>query len=77
MNTFLVGCCAICSFSEQGVPVSYDSEGVVRVLSSRYGGLSWIPVLDCRKALVVKGDHYFVVGMTHDPNLLRYSTVCI
>ena len=63
------------SFSEHCIPVTYDSKGIVRTLSSKFG-LSWIPVLDCHKALANKGDHYFVVGMTHNPNYLRYCT-CI
>ncbi len=48
------------------------------MLSLQYGRSSWLPVLNCQKELVVKGDHYFVVGMTHKPNLLRLLiTACI
>ena len=57
-------------FSNNGVPVSYDTVGVVRVLSTQYQ-LSWLPVLDTTKCLSHKGDHYFVVGMTHNPNQMR------
>ena len=47
---------------------------MVRVLASGcYGGLSWIPVLDTTKQLGNKSDHYFIVGMTHNPEELRYS----
>ena len=69
-------CSIFFSFSEFGLPISYDSKGIVRVLSSQYGRSLWMPVLDCHKALVVKGDHYFVVGMTHKPNFLRFLNCC-
>ena len=55
---------------------SYDTKGMVRVLASGcYGGLSWIPVLDTTKQLGNKSDHYFIVGMTHNPDELRYITI--
>ena len=51
---------------------TYDTKGMVRVLASGcYGGLSWIPVLDTTKQLGNKSDHYFIVGMTHNPDELR------
>ena len=58
-------------FSEDGFLVSYDSKATVRVLSGCYGGLSWIPVLDTSKQLTNKDDHYFIVGMTHNPVEIR------
>ena len=62
----------LCSFSEGGVLFSYDTKGMVRVLAGGcYGGLSWIPVLDTTKLLGNKSDHYFIVGMTHNPDELR------
>ena len=67
----------LCRFSEEGVLISYDSKGIVRILSSRYGGLSWIPVLDTNKQLGNKSDHYFLVGMTHNPDELRYVRVVV
>lgn len=52
--------------------VSYDTKGMVRILTpSLYGGLSWIPVLDTTKQVGNKSDHYFIVGMTHNPHELR------
>ncbi len=51
--------------------MSYDSKGTVRVLSSCYGRCSWIPILEANKQLGNKSDHYFIVGMTHNPDELR------
>ena len=66
----------IYSFSEEGTLFSYDTKGMVRVLASGcYGGLSWIPVLDTTKQLGNKSDHYFIVGMTHNPDELRYTNI--
>ena len=59
-------------FSECGIPISYDTKGVVRMFSNQYG-LSWLPVVDCSSLLNQKGDHYFIVGMTHNPNEMRYG----
>ena len=62
----------VCRFSEEGCLISYDSKGMVRIHgNSCYGGLSWIPVLDTTKQLGNKSDHYFIVGMTHQPDELR------
>ena len=59
------------SFSEGGLLISYDTKGVVRVLTNSYQ-LSWQPVLNCSKVLGKnKGDHYYLVGMTHNPPELR------
>lgn len=59
-------------FSEGGRLVTYDTKGMVRLLdSAHYGGLSWIPILDTTKQLGNKSDHYFIVGMTHDPEEIR------
>lgn len=55
--------------------MSYDSKGMVRILSSCYGKSSWVPVLDTNKQLGSKSDHYFIVGMTHNPDELRYTTI--
>ncbi len=63
-------------FSEEGVFLSYDSKGMVRILSSCYGKSSWVPVLDTNKQLGSKSDHYFIVGMTHNPDELRYVRKC-
>ena len=52
--------------------MTHDSKGIVRLLdSAHYGGLSWIPILDTTKQLGSKADHYFVVGMTHNPDEIR------
>ena len=51
--------------------LTYDTKGIVRVLTSHYG-LSWQPVADCTKKLGNRGDHYFLVGMTHSPRELRF-----
>ena len=52
--------------------MTHDSKGIVRLLdSTHYGGLSWIPILDTTKQLGSKADHYFVVGMTHNPDEIR------
>ena len=58
-------------FSEEGFLVSYDTKGIVRILSPAYGGLSWLPVLDTTKQVGNKSDRYFIVGMTHSPHELR------
>ena len=59
-------------FSEGGYLVTHDSKGIVRLLdSAHYGGLSWIPILDTTKQLGSKADHYFVIGMTHNPDEIR------
>ena len=61
-------------FSEEGCLVTHDSKGIVRIHgNSNYGGASWIPVLDTTKQLSNKSDTYFIVGMTHDPDELRYD----
>eukprot|EP00731_Ephydatia_muelleri_P022174 Em0014g765a len=57
-------------FSDRGLLISYDSKGMVRALSSKYA-LTWIPVFNAGKPLGNKADHYFLVGMTHDPDELR------
>jgi len=62
----------LCRFSEDGMLLSYDSRGIVRGLSSCYGRSSWTPLLDTSKQLGSKSDHYFLVGMTHNPNELRW-----
>ena len=60
------------SFSEEGSLITHDSKGMVRILGNGcYGGLSWLPVLETNKQLNDKDDHYFIVGMTHDPDELR------
>lgn len=59
------------SFSEENLPLSYDTKGVVRMFSEQYG-LSWLPIVDCDSLLNQKGDHYFVIGMTHNPNEMRW-----
>ena len=64
-------CCLSLRFSEEGLLVSCDTKGIVRTLSPSYGGLSWIPVLDTTKQVGNKSDHYFIVGMTHNPHELR------
>ena len=50
--------------------LTYDTKGIVRALTSHYG-LSWQPIADCTKKLGNRGDHYFLVGMTHSPQELR------
>ncbi len=51
----------------------HDSKNIVHIHgNSHYGGTSWIPVLDTSSQLGNKSDHYFVVGMTHDPEEIRY-----
>ena len=62
-------------FSESGIIISYDTKGVVRMFSNQYG-LSWLPVVDCDSLLNQKGDHYYIVGMTHDPNQMRSVSTC-
>ena len=60
------------SFSEAGLLLSYDTKGVVRSLSTSFQ-LMWQPILDCAKVLgKSKSDHYFIVGMTHNPAEMRY-----
>ena len=52
--------------------MTYDTKGIVRLLdSTHYGGLSWIPILDTTKQVGNKSDHYFLVGMTHNPDEIR------
>ena len=59
-------------FSEAGCLVTYDSKGIVRLLdSAHYGGSSWTPILDTIKQVGSKSDHYFLVGMTHNPDEIR------
>ena len=48
---------------------------MLTLASGCYGGLSWIPVLDTTKQLGNKSDHYFIVGMTHNPDELRYIII--
>lgn len=55
--------------------MSYDTKGVLRALSSRYGAMSWVPVLDTSKQLVNPDDHYAIVGLAHNPMLLRLEMV--
>ena len=65
-------CTMLDRFSEGGCLLSYDTKGIVRLLdSAHYGGLSWIPVLDTTKQVGNKSDHYFLVGMTHNPDEIR------
>ena len=45
------------------------------MFSNQYG-LSWLPVVDCDSLLNQKGDHYYIVGMTHDPNQMRSVSTC-
>ena len=45
------------------------------MFSNQYG-LSWLPVVDCDSLLNQKGDHYYIVGMTHDPNQMRSVCTC-
>ena len=62
----------VCRFSERGILMTYDTKGIVRLLNpSHYGGLSWFPVLDTVKLVGSKSDHYFLIGMTHDPIEVR------
>ena len=42
-------------------------------MEERDGYQSWIPILDTMKQLNNKRDSYFMVGMTHQPNELRYT----
>ena len=42
-------------------------------MEERDGYQSWIPILDTMKQLNNKRDSYFRVGMTHQPNELRYT----
>ena len=59
-------------FSERGVLLTYDTKGIVRLLSTvHYGGLSWLPILDTTKQVGNKSDHYFLIGMTHNPDEIR------
>jgi chromosome transmission fidelity protein 4 len=47
-------------FSEDSLPATYDSSGVLRVFYQ-----SWIPILDTRVALSSsKNEHYWAVGLT-------------
>jgi chromosome transmission fidelity protein 4 len=48
-------------FSEEGSLSSYDSEGVLRVFTSQYGG-SWIPVFSTSKEKKQE-ENYWVVGL--------------
>ncbi|KAF8106737.1 hypothetical protein N665_0134s0022 [Sinapis alba] len=48
-------------FSEEGSFSSFDSEGVLRVFSSQYGG-SWIPVFSTTK-VKKQEENYWVVGL--------------
>ena len=66
---------SLLSFSESDILISYDTKGVVRMFSNQYG-LSWLPVVDCDSLLNQKGDHYYIVGMTHDPNQMRSVCTC-
>ena len=57
--------------------MTYDTKGIVRLLdSTHYGGLSWIPILDATKQVGNKSDHYFLVGMTHNPDEIRSEPSC-
>ena len=59
-------------YSEGGNLLTYDTKGIVRLLNSaHYGGLSWIPILDTTKQVGNRSDHYFLVGMTHNPDEIR------
>ena len=59
-------------YSEGGSLLTYDTKGIVRLLNSaHYGGLSWIPILDTTKQVGNRSDHYFLVGMTHNPDEIR------
>ena len=69
--------CLIFSFSEAGLLLSYDTKGMVRSLSTSYQ-LLWQPILDCAKVLGKnKSDHYFIVGMIHNPAEMRYVVLFI
>ncbi|CAN8268394.1 unnamed protein product [Cochlearia groenlandica] len=56
-------------FSEEGSLSSYDSEGVLRVFTSQYGG-SWIPIFSTSKEKKQE-ENYWVVGLN------RTSLYCV
>ena len=71
-STLCIVCLSLCRFSEGGYLLTYDTKGIVRMLdSTHYGGLSWIPILDATKQVGNRSDHYFLVGMTHNPDEIR------
>ncbi|EDV20225.1 uncharacterized protein TRIADDRAFT_32433 [Trichoplax adhaerens] len=57
-------------FSDEGVPVTYDTAGIVRVLQKSYG-YSWIPVLNARQLSKNKSDTYWAIGLNGNSRQLR------
>ncbi|KAK3154137.1 hypothetical protein QOZ80_2BG0186610 [Eleusine coracana subsp. coracana] len=49
-------------FSENGQLSSYDSEGILRVFSSQFGG-SWVPIFSSIKARKSEDESHWVVGL--------------
>ncbi|XP_020587260.1 WD repeat and HMG-box DNA-binding protein 1 [Phalaenopsis equestris] len=49
-------------FSEEGHLCSYDTQGVLRILSNQYGN-SWLPIFSASKSKKSEDENYWVVGL--------------
>ncbi|XP_033110580.1 WD repeat and HMG-box DNA-binding protein 1-like [Anneissia japonica] len=56
-------------FSEEGTPVTADSEGVVRMLSREI--MSWVPIVNTKATAKSRSDHYWIVGVNEEQGQLR------
>ncbi|XP_071962820.1 WD repeat and HMG-box DNA-binding protein 1-like [Antedon mediterranea] len=56
-------------FSEEGTPVTGDSEGMVRMLSREM--MSWVPIVNTKTVAKSRSDHYWIVGVNEEQGQLR------
>ncbi|KAK8962747.1 hypothetical protein KSP40_PGU006198 [Platanthera guangdongensis] len=52
-------------FSEEGDLCTYDSQGVLRLLTNQYGN-SWFPVFSASKAKKSEDENYWIVGLNEN-----------
>ncbi|KAI9207974.1 uncharacterized protein BJ171DRAFT_492272 [Polychytrium aggregatum] len=50
-------------FSELGMPATYDSQGIMRILE-RHKSRAWVPVFDAQAVMNGRAESYFAVGVT-------------
>jgi Minichromosome loss protein, Mcl1, middle region len=53
---------AWCGFSQAGLPVTYDSDGIVRALFMKEH--SWVPILNTKQMEILNDDSCWAVGVT-------------
>jgi chromosome transmission fidelity protein 4 len=57
-------------FTSSGMPVTYDSTGVIRILHIA-GGNAWMPVANLSAHVKGKSDHYWIIGIHGTPPQIR------